>query len=93
RAYISAHYRAHRQTAVYFWTTNLGLADFDPGAPRTSDSDLAEFWAHEWGAKVLFHITPPGRPRQHDIDVYFNRYTRTNNLAVNVGSLGYGYNF
>ncbi len=93
RAYISAHYRAHRQTAVYFWTTNLGLADFDLGAPRTSDSDLAQFWAHEWGAKVLFHLTPPGRPRQHTMDVYFNRYTRTNNLSVNVSSIGYGYSF
>lgn len=47
RAYISAHYRAHHQTAVYFWTTNLGLSDFDFNAPRTSDSDLARFWAHE----------------------------------------------
>jgi hypothetical protein len=93
RAYVSAHYRAHHQTAVYFWATNLDLADFNPDAPRTSDSDLAQFWAHEWGAKVLFHITPPGRARQHDIDVLYNRYTRTNNLSVNVGSIGYGYNF
>jgi hypothetical protein len=93
RAYVSAHYRAHHQTAVYFWTTNLGLLDFNPDAPRTSDSDLARFWAHEWGAKVLIHLTPPGRTHQHHADVYFNRYTRTNNLSVNVGSLGYGYNF
>jgi hypothetical protein len=93
RAYVSAHYRAHHQTAVYFWTTNLGLLDFNPNAPRTSDSDLARFWAHEWGAKVLIHLTPPGRTHQHHADVYFNRYTRTNNLSVNVGSLGYGYNF
>lgn len=93
RAYISAHYRAHHQTAVYFWTTNLGLSDFDFKAPRTSDSDLARFWAHEWGVKTLIHLTPPGRTHQHDIDVYFNRYTRTNNLSVNVGSIGYGYSF
>jgi len=93
RAYIGAHYRAHHQTAVNFWTTNLGLLELDPNRPRTSDSDLAQFWAHEWGVKVLFHITQPGRAHQHDIDVYFNRYTRTNNLSVNVGSIGYGYNF
>ncbi len=92
-AYVGAHYRVHHQSAVYFWTSNLRLPDFDPGAPRTSDSDLAQFWAHEWGVKVLFHVTPPGRGRQHDIDVFFNRYTRTNNLSVNVGSVGYGYNF
>ena len=93
RAYISAHYRAHHQTAVYFWTTNLGLTEVDFDAPRTSDSDLARFWAHEWGAKMLFHLTPPGRAHQHDIDVYFNRYTRTNNLSVNISSIGYGYTF
>ena len=93
RAYISGHYRAHYQTAVYFWTTNLGLLDFDPSKPRTSDSDLAQFWAHEWGAKVLFHLSEPGRAHQHHLDVYYNRYTRTNNLSVNVASMGYGYNF
>jgi len=93
RAYVSAHYRAYHQTAVYFWTTNLGLLELDPNAPRTSDSDLARFWAHEWGAKVLIQLTPPGRTDQHHADVYFNRYTRSNNLSVNVGSIGYGYNF
>jgi len=31
--------------------------------------------------------------RQHDIDVYFTPFTRTNNLSVNVASIGYGYNF
>ena len=93
RAYINAHYRAHHQSAVYFWTTNLGLLDFNPSEPRTSDSDLARFWAHEWGVKVSFHLTPPGRTHQHQADVYFNRYTRTNNLSVNVASIGYGYNF
>ena len=93
RAVLSAHYRAYHQTAVYFWTTNLGLLELDPNAPRTSDSDLARFWAHEWGAKVLIQLTPPGRTDQHHADVYFNRYTRSNNLSVNVGSIGYGYNF
>jgi hypothetical protein len=59
RAYIKGHYRAHHQTAVFFWTSNLGLADLNLSAPRTSDSDLARFWAHEWGVKTLFHLTPP----------------------------------
>jgi len=92
-AYIKAHYRAHHQTAVYFWTTNLGLSDLDFSAPRTSDSDLAQFWAHEWGVKAAFHLTPPGRGNEQQIDVYFNRYTRSNRLSVNVASIGYGYNF
>jgi hypothetical protein len=88
----NAHYRAHHQTAVYFWTNNLGLP-LDLSAPRTADSDLAQFWAHEFGVKVLFHLTPPGRTHQHDMDVYYNRYTRTNDLTVDVISIGYGYNF
>ena len=92
RAYINAHYRAHHQSAVYFWTNNLGLP-LDLSAPRTADSDLAEFWAHEFGVKVLFHLTPPGRTHQHDMDVYYNRYTRTNDLTVDVVSIGYGYTF
>jgi hypothetical protein len=93
RAHVSAHYRAYHQTAVSFWTTNLTLLELDPSRLRTSDSDLARFWAHEWGAKVLFHITEPGRAQQHYVDAFFNRYTRTNNLSVNAASIGYGYNF
>lgn len=93
RVLFSALYRMHRQTAVSFWTRSLSLADFDLSTPRTADSDLAELWAHKWGVKLLFHITPPGRGRQHDIDVYFNRYTRTNLLHVNVMSVGYGYTY
>lgn len=92
RAYINAHYRVHHQSAVYFWTNNLGLP-LDLSAPRTADSDLARFWAHEFGFKVLFHLTPPGRKKQHDLDAYYNRYIRTNDLSVHVVSIGYGYKF
>lgn len=92
RAYLNLHYRVHHQTGVYFWTNNLGVP-LDLAAPRTADSDLVEFWAHEFGVKVLVHLTPPGRTHQHDIDVYYNRYSRTNDLRVNVGSIGYGYIF
>jgi hypothetical protein len=92
RAYINAHYRVHHQTAVYFWTNNLGLP-LDLSAPRTADSDLAQFWAHEFGVKVLFHLTPPGRKKQHDLDAYYNRYIRNNNLSVHVVSIGYAYKF
>ena len=40
----------------------------------------------------LSDLSPAGLT-QHQADVYFNRYTRTNNLSVNVASIGYGYNF
>lgn len=87
-AYINVLYRAHCQTAVYFWTSNPGLSDLDVGAPRTSDSDLARFWAQKWGVKAAFQLTPPGRGHQHELDVCFNRYTRSNDLSVNVASVG-----
>jgi len=93
RILLNAHYRVHHQTAVFFWTNNLRLDQLNPVDPRTADSDLAQFWAHEWGVKLQFHLAPPGRTRQHELDVYFKRYTRTNNLTVNVGSVGYGYNY
>ena len=77
RVLFGALYRLLRQNAVNFWTTSLTVAELEVGGPRTADSDLAEFWAHKWGAKLLFHVTPPGCGRQHDIDLFFNRYTRT----------------
>jgi len=73
---VAPHYRVHHQSALYFWTSNIRLLDFSPSTPRTSDSDLAQFWAHEWGVKLLFHVSPPGRGQQHDVDVFFNRYAR-----------------
>ncbi|MEM7433658.1 MAG: DUF3570 domain-containing protein [Myxococcota bacterium] len=93
RVLFKGHYRMHQQSAVYFWTTNLGVFDIDPNAPKTSDSDLARFWANEFGLKFLFRFSPPGRPKQHDLDVYYNRYSRTNDLTVNVVSIGYGYTY
>ena len=92
-ALVKAHYRVHQQGSVSFWTSNLGLFDIDPSAPRTADSDLARFVAQEWGVKFLFHMSPSGRPRQHDLDIYYNRYTRSNNLTVDVVSIGYAYTY
>lgn len=57
-------------------------------AARSSNS-----WAHEWGGKAAFYVSPPGRTHQHALDLYFKRYVRTNNLSVNVLSIGYGYTY
>jgi hypothetical protein len=89
RAYIRLNYRAHRQNAVYFWTRSLPLFPFDPNAPRTADSDLAEFWAHELGGKLFIYINPPGSYPQHHVDVSINHYWRTNGLWVDIVSVGY----
>jgi len=88
RAYIRASYRAHHQNAVYFWTSHINLGEFDPSAPRTADSDLAEFWAHEVGGKLMIYVDPAASV--HRVDVGFSRYWRTNDLTVDILSLGYG---
>ncbi len=87
RAYIRASYRAHHQNSVYFWTRAVDLVDFDPTAPRTADSDLAEFWAHELGGKLMIYVDPTASV--HRVDFGFSRYWRTNDLIVDVVSLGY----
>lgn len=88
RAYISASYRAHHQNAVYFWTSHINPGGFEPGAPRTADSDLAEFWAHEVGGKLMIYVDPTAAV--HRVDVGFSRYWRTNDLTVDVITMGYG---
>jgi hypothetical protein len=90
RAYVRLDYRVHRQNAVNFWTRSLPLLPTDPDAPRTADSDLAELWAHELGAKVFVYVEPPGSYPQHHVDLSVSRYWRTNDLWVDVVSLGYG---
>jgi hypothetical protein len=89
RAYVRLNYRVHRQNAVYFWKRSLPLVPVDPDAPRTADSDLAELWAHEVGGKVVIYIDPPGSYPQHQVDVSISHYWRTNDLWVDVVSLGY----
>lgn len=88
RAYIRASYRAHHQNAVYFWSSHINPGAFDPAAPRTADSDLARFWAHEVGGKLLIYADPAARV--HSVDVGFSRYWRTNDLTVDVITVGYG---
>ena len=88
RAYIRANYRAHHQNAVYFWTSSINPGDFDPDAPRTADSDLAEFWAHEVGGKLMIYVDPTASI--HRVDVGFSRYWRTNDLIVDIFTIGYG---
>ncbi len=89
RAYLRASYRVHRQNAVYFWTRSITLPGFSLNAPRTADSDLAEFWAHQVGGKVFIYIDPPGQFQTQNLDLGYSHYWRTNDLQVHVFSFGY----
>ncbi len=90
RAYLRASYRFHDQNAVYFWTRSLELSEPESDAPRTSDSDLAEFRAHELGGKILVYLDPLQGPVPNRLELAFSRYWRTDGLTVDVFSFGYG---
>ncbi len=86
--YVGATYRLHHQSAVDFFTTSARAGVH----PATSDSDLAEFYAQTFGLKASFDWSGrmPLGAKLH-VDASLERYVRTNDLAVNVASLGVGF--
>jgi hypothetical protein len=90
KAYLRVSYRFHDQNAVYFWTRSLPLSEPESDAPRTSDSDLAEFRAHELGGKILVYLDPVQGSVPNRLEFAFSRYWRTDGLTVDVFSFGYG---
>jgi hypothetical protein len=95
RVYARTAYRFHHQTGVDFYTTGVRPSDFELGSPVTADSDLAPFFAHEVGAKIVVYLRPPGSadgPPQF-LDLGYRRYWRSNDLHVDMLSFGYGGNF
>ncbi len=93
RFYLRALYRYHWQRGVSFYSsaTRMGLPE---DTPITADSDLAPFSAHQGGIKAVLYLQPPGgvRPPAY-LDAGFSRYQRSNDLRVNVFSIGYGREF
>jgi hypothetical protein len=88
--YVRAAYRFHHQTGVDFFTTQMPAAPVDP-TPRTADSDLAPFDAHELGAGIA--IVPERAPRalrRWSITADYARYRRSNDLTIDVVALGLG---
>ncbi len=53
-AYVRVGYRLHRQSGVDFFTSAAPLSLALQGSPRTADSDLAAFLAHEVSLKLVF---------------------------------------
>jgi Protein of unknown function (DUF3570) len=93
RFYLRAMYRYHWQKGVVFYTTGTrtGIPD---DTPITADSDLAPFSAHQFGMKAVVYLTAPRSLRGAQyLDAGYSRYQRTNDLRVNVFSLGYGKDF
>jgi len=90
RAYLRASYRLHNQNAVYFWTRSLAVLDPESDTPRTSDSDLAAFWSHELGGKLVVYMDPTAGLASNQLEFSFSHYWRTNDLWVDVFTFGYG---
>jgi hypothetical protein len=93
RVYLRALYRYHWQRGVSFYTTAT-RSDASETMPLSADSDLAPFTAHQGGLKGVFYVVPPGglRGAQY-VDLGYSRYQRSNDLHVDVISVGYGREF
>lgn len=89
--YLRGEYRFHTQSAVAFFHTSVP-EDFDPTRPRTADSDLASFDAHEYGLRLVWLLNPRGSAQTGSeyFGVSFLRYERSNDLSLNMFSLSYG---
>lgn len=86
--YVRAAYRFHDQTSPRFFATVLEPG-FDIKAPRTADSDLAAFRAHEWSLQ-LTSIKGRGPLRAWSASAEVLRYSRSNDLRITAVTLSIG---
>ncbi|MCA9578517.1 MAG: DUF3570 domain-containing protein [Sandaracinaceae bacterium] len=90
---LRAHYRAHSQSAVSFWTTAVSPAAVDAFQPRTADSDLARFVAHEGGLGAVF-LWPSRRDVRQghfELELGYLVYGRSTGMRVHAGTLGWAF--
>ncbi len=92
--YLRGDYRFHTQTSVDFYANSLPLT-FDRLAPRTADSDLSAFTAHEFGGKFVYLFNPRGSSLSNNefFDLSYLHYRRSNGMRIHTVSLGYGGRF
>jgi hypothetical protein len=86
---ILAEYRWHTQTAADFFTTRAPAASQDL---RTADSDLAEFRSQMLGIGARCDLGAVGAAGA-ELSLGYERYFRTNDLAVNVYTWATGFRF
>ncbi len=94
RFYLRLGYRFHAQSGVAFYTRSIVEREIDDRF-YTSDSDLARFVAHQPSVKAVVYITPPNSAKggPQFLDLGYARYQRSNDLRMNVFSIGYGKEF
>jgi hypothetical protein len=85
--WLRATYRVHQQNGVSFFTTSAS-----PSATlRSADSDLAPFVAQTFGGAVGIDLPMTRRLRMISADIGYERYVRTNDLHVDIISVGVGF--
>ena len=91
RLLTRASYRFHVQFGVDFFREAFEPQTVQHG-PRTADSDLAPFHAHEAGFMLRYYFDPilPLDTDSSYIEASFTRYMRSNDLDVNILALAYG---
>lgn len=91
--YVRGSYRYYTQTGADFFTTRL-TSPIDMTAPRTSDSDLAPFDAHEWSAQaVVVRGRAPDALKAWQLSAEVLHYWRTNDLRITTVALSAGRSF
>ena len=85
--WLRATYRIHQQNGVSFFTT----AALPTATLRSADSDLAPFIAQTFGGTIGIDLPMIPRLRMLSADVTYDRYVRTNNLHVDIVSVGLGF--
>lgn len=93
RLLLEGSYRFHTQTAADFFGTVFPKGHPDP-APRTADSDLAAFEAHEIGGRLLWLVDKADWARASDtmFSAGYSRYFRPN-LVIDGFSMSYATRF
>ena len=87
--WLRATYRIHQQSGVSFFTT----AASPTAALRSADSDLAPFIAQTFGGAVGVDLGMIPKLRAVSADFGYERYVRSNNLHVDVFTVGIGFRF
>ncbi|MGE0785997.1 MAG: DUF3570 domain-containing protein [Sandaracinaceae bacterium] len=92
--WIRAHYRFHHQFAPSFWTSVVP-DDFPRWMPRTGDSDLESFLAHEVGASIRWFFDPHGALTASSsfAQLSYIYYARSNSLESHVGAFDFGLSY
>lgn len=91
--WVRVGYRFHDQSAASFYT-EMFPQGMPTWVPRTADSDLAAFAAHEVSASVRWFYERRGSGgalQSSWLDLGYAHYERTNDLHVEVVALGWGH--